>query len=69
MPSDYPHGDACPENDRSDLKSDAVQVSGDLPPVVIDGQPVRFVATGETTRSGIPVLTVLGTACSSGGDS
>lgn len=41
-------------------KSSPAQPGRVLPPVEIDGTPVRFVTTGVVTRSGVPVLEVLG---------
>lgn len=51
-----PGGKNAPPN----LKDTPVQPGRVLPVVEVDGTPVRFVTTGETTRSGVPVLEVLG---------
>lgn len=56
----YPALTDALEKGAPKVKSDAVQTGSVLPPVEVEGVSVRFVATGETTRSGIAVLEVLG---------
>lgn len=53
---DLPAGEDLPPTP----KNAPAQPGRVLPVVEVDGTPVRFVTTGRTTRSGVPVLEVFG---------